>query len=181
MLYFQSKDELFKKIQQICKLLNQDDKAVVKELEKQLNTIENVTTDALEDEPTYTEDDTILTPNRMNRRQLREVRKATYIHSIFLLINLLQIQKLLNLSKKKKPLNKYEKARQELVKYLQSLLEDKLQEPSTRIYFELFFFDDLIIKRNILGSHRAAIHTALNNPQKYLLVIICLDNLVRKN
>lgn len=74
------------------------------------------------------------------------------------------------MSKKSKPLNKYEKLRNSLLEFLSAAFKEHLREPSSNYFHELFFFNDLSIQNHIVGVHRAAIHTALNDPHSYLQV-----------
>lgn len=67
-------------------------------------------------------------------------------------------------------MNKYEKSRGKLVNYLEKLYENHLKQPRDYVFYELFFFNDVSIQNNIIGSHRSAIHTALNDPASYLHV-----------
>lgn len=46
-----------------------------------------------------------------------------------------------------------------------------LQPPRTQTFFEIFFFSDVAsVKKQIIGSPRGAVHTALSNPEHYLQV-----------
>lgn len=67
-------------------------------------------------------------------------------------------------------MSKYEKLRQNIVDYLSTLFEQYLIEPTSFPFYEIFFFDDISIQNYIVGTHRAAIHTALNDPYYYLQV-----------
>lgn len=68
-------------------------------------------------------------------------------------------------------MNKYEKLRQNLLQFLSKNFEQHLLVPTTLHFHEIFFFDDISIQNHIIGTHRAAIHTALNDPYCYLQVI----------
>lgn len=88
--------------------------------------------------------------NNLNRQQLKE--------------------KLLTMSKQTKPQSNYEKTRKAAIDYLSNLFEKHLYEPSRNYFHEIFFFNDASIRNQIVGIHRAAIHTALNDPYYYLQV-----------
>lgn len=75
------------------------------------------------------------------------------------------------MAKKNRVQNKYEKVREKFFNELTKQFDKYLEVPDKRPFHEIFFFDDIgAIKNHIVGSHRAAIHTALNNPQHYLQV-----------
>ncbi|CAG9759784.1 unnamed protein product [Ceutorhynchus assimilis] len=74
---------------------------------------------------------------------------------------------------KPKPLNKYEKIREEILYYVTKQFELFLVQPSTMPFYEIFFFDDISIKSKIIGMHRSAIHNALNDPNHYLQCNCC--------
>lgn len=75
------------------------------------------------------------------------------------------------MSKAHKPQSAYEKHRENVLNILAKLFSQHLQIPSSQPFHEIFFFDNIVsIKNHIVGSHRAAIHTALNNPRCYLKV-----------
>lgn len=74
------------------------------------------------------------------------------------------------MTKQNKPLNKYEKARSKLLEYLDELFKKYLYEPNLNYFHEIFFFDDMSIRTHLVGSHRTAIHTALNDPHFYMQV-----------
>lgn len=69
-----------------------------------------------------------------------------------------------------KSLNKYEKLRKNVLGDLSKMFEEYLLEPQSFYFYEIFFFDDISIQNNIVGTHRAAIHNALNDPCYYLQV-----------
>lgn len=69
--------------------------------------------------------------------------------------------------------NKYEKLRDEILKYLHCIFETYLIEYNTLHFHEIFFFDDIDIQNQIIGTHRSAIHEALNDPQTYLQCACC--------
>lgn len=74
-------------------------------------------------------------------------------------------------------MNKYEKIRSELLNFLSEQFEIYLLEPSNFYFYEIFFFDHISIQDHIIGSHRAAMHTALNDPHIYLEVKIVVKYL----
>lgn len=71
-----------------------------------------------------------------------------------------------------KPSSKYEAAKNKVLQFLNSLFEKYLYPPNNLYFHEIFFFNDASIDNHVIGSHRAAIHTALNDPFHYLQVII---------
>jgi hypothetical protein len=77
------------------------------------------------------------------------------------------------MSRKEKPLSGYEEARKELLDYLAGSVFPRFLVPPTNVPFsEVFFFSNVArVKRHIVGTPRAAIHMALNNPYYYLEVI----------
>lgn len=77
----------------------------------------------------------------------------------------------MDLAKQSKKQNKYEKIREKFLNEFTNILSGFLQEPNARVFHEIFFFNSISsVKEHIVGSHRAAIHTALNNPHFYLQV-----------
>lgn len=68
-------------------------------------------------------------------------------------------------------MNKYEKLRHNLLRFLSENFEQHLMMPTSLYFSEIFFFDDISVQNHIIGAHRAAIHTALNDPYCYLQVI----------
>lgn len=84
-------------------------------------------------------------------------------------------EKLLELSLKQKPLSAYEETRKNLLDYLAGTVFPQFFVPPTNVPFhEVFFFSNVArVKRHIVGTPRAAIHMALNNPQYYLECKCC--------
>ncbi|KAF7287625.1 hypothetical protein GWI33_005977 [Rhynchophorus ferrugineus] len=80
---------------------------------------------------------------------------------------------LLRSKQKPKSLNKYEKLRIEILDQLSQNFKIYLVEPSSLYLYEIFFFDNISIQNKIIGIHRSAIHTALNNPHYYLQCNCC--------
>jgi origin recognition complex subunit 3 len=76
------------------------------------------------------------------------------------------------MSRKQKPLSGYEEARKELLDYLAGSVFPQFLVPPANVPFnEVFFFSNVArVKRHIMGTPRAAIHMALNNPHYYLEV-----------
>lgn len=74
------------------------------------------------------------------------------------------------MTKKNKSLNKYEQLREQVVNYFDQVFQTYLKDPKNYVFHEIFFFDDIYIQNHIVGAHRAAIHTALNDPHSYLQV-----------
>lgn len=73
------------------------------------------------------------------------------------------------MSKETKQLNTYERLRENHLKFIGNIFEKYLIIPTSKPFHEIFFFNNATsIKNHIVGSHRAAIHTALNNPQCYI-------------
>lgn len=67
-------------------------------------------------------------------------------------------------------MNKYEKMRQNLLQLLMRYFQQYLITPDSFSFHEIFFFNDIGIQNHVIGVHRAAIHTALNDPHYYLQV-----------
>lgn len=79
-------------------------------------------------------------------------------------------------TQKSKISSNYELVKEKFIKFIDSLFEKYLYNPSRLYFHEIFFFNDVAIENRIVGSHRAAVHTALNDPHYYLQVIsIILD------
>ncbi|GFG41052.1 hypothetical protein Cfor_06822, partial [Coptotermes formosanus] len=88
-------------------------------------------------------------------------------------------EKLLELSRKQKLPSPYEEVRKNLLDYLaRSVFRQFLVPPTNLPFSEVFFFGNVVrVKRHIVGTPRAAIHMALNNPHYYLECECCkLDN-----
>jgi len=84
----------------------------------------------------------------------------------------LVVYKLLELSRKQEPLSACEEVREILLGYwATSVFQQFLVSPTNSPFSEVFFFINVIgVKRQIVGTPRAAIHTALNNQHYYLEV-----------
>lgn len=75
------------------------------------------------------------------------------------------------MAKQEKKQNNYEKFREMFLIEFTEILDHYVEVPSSKPFHEIFFFNNIsAVKNHIIGSHRAAIHTALNNPQYYLQV-----------
>lgn len=68
-------------------------------------------------------------------------------------------------------MNKYEKLRQNMLQFFSKYFQQYLIVPTSHYFHEIFFFDDIRIQNHVIGTHRAAIHTALNDPHCYLQVL----------
>lgn len=63
--------------------------------------------------------------------------------------------------------------RSRFISYLEDIFEKGLKPPHTQPFHEIIFFCDVSnIKKQIIGSPRGALHTALSNPINYLQVFI---------
>lgn len=76
----------------------------------------------------------------------------------------------------KKITTEFDTAKEKLFKYLtEDIFRVFLKPVQTQPFHEIFFFKDIQnVKRYIVGSPRAAIHTALTNPISYLQVCLLL-------
>ncbi|XP_075227205.1 origin recognition complex subunit 3 isoform X3 [Lycorma delicatula] len=84
-------------------------------------------------------------------------------------------ERLEKMSQSNKPKNEYEATRGEFLNYLKDEVFDKTLVPITSVpLHEVILFDDISsIKSRIIGTPRAAVHTALNNPHHYLQCDCC--------
>ncbi|KAK4880016.1 hypothetical protein RN001_008162 [Aquatica leii] len=163
LLAFRSKEELTEKITKMTDLLEEhvsnskfnkeEVDQILDELEKRSKSIEVATTEVIEKNRVDSEKTEQMLSNTTDRKQLRK--------------------KLMQLSLSNKSMNKYEIARGDLIKYLQEVFQKYLKEPKSTSLYKIFFFDNLSIKQLILGSHRSAIHTALNDPHYYFECDCC--------
>ncbi|KAL3281804.1 hypothetical protein HHI36_005005 [Cryptolaemus montrouzieri] len=69
--------------------------------------------------------------------------------------------------------NEYVKLRGSILDYLQKIFEEYLIDCNSLHFHELFFFNDIFIQNQLIGMHRSAIHTALNDPQTYFQCSCC--------
>ncbi|GJQ82482.1 hypothetical protein Trydic_g14472 [Trypoxylus dichotomus] len=163
LLRFQSKDDLQDKLSQIAELIQDECKANYPNkdsLKKDLNTlyeyldeIENWDKDVDVTDMLVKEVEKVKINNTNNRKQFKEMlHKGT---------------------QKSKASSKYEAAKEKVLQFLSNLFEKYLYCPTNLNFHEIFFFDDVSIENHIIGSHRAAIHTALNDPCYYLQCNCC--------
>uniref|UniRef100_A0A1Y1MP20 Origin recognition complex subunit 3 n=3 Tax=Photinus pyralis TaxID=7054 RepID=A0A1Y1MP20_PHOPY len=154
LLGFHSKQELTEKVSGMCLILEDHDgdeiQDVLAQLQEHLVKLEDATTEVAEEPKLGGE---LMLSEKMNRLQLK--------------------QKLRELTRAPKQLSNYDKARAALIQYLQDVFDKYLRHPSSVPFYELFFFNNLSIRQVLLGSHRSAIHTALNNPSYYFHCDCC--------
>ncbi|XP_056635382.1 origin recognition complex subunit 3 [Diorhabda sublineata] len=162
LLNFQSKDELCVKLTRIVEILasnevpkNDEIKQFVKILSIYLKNLESIGVNDFEETMEECEDNTKPVDLKVaSRTQLR--------------------QKLLEMTQQpNKSLTKYEKLREEIIKNISDTFKKFLMEPESRYFHEIFFYNNISIKNYIIGSHRSAIHNALNDPQFYLQCECC--------
>lgn len=83
-------------------------------------------------------------------------------------------EKLFKAMKEDKVQSEFEIVRASFVAHLTQLFKQHLQPPTTQALHELMVFSDVAsVRKQIIGSPRGAIHTALNNPQVYLQCECC--------
>ncbi|XP_045446198.1 origin recognition complex subunit 3 [Melitaea cinxia] len=83
-------------------------------------------------------------------------------------------EKLLKATRVEKIQSEYEMIRLRFVSYLEEVFTKGLQPPHTQTFHEIMFFSDVSsVKKQIVGSPRGAIHTALSNPIHYLQCSCC--------
>lgn len=157
LLNFQAKNEFVVKIEQLVSVLEEhlNNNCDLKYLEEYLMHIKELLLELNKDclhaaieTPEIQED--VLDSKSLSRQQLK--------------------QKLLIMSKQSKPFNKYEQIKKTILDYLMNVFKKHLYEPTQNYFHEIFFFNDITIQNQIIGTHRAAIHTALNDPHYYLQV-----------
>lgn len=154
-LQFLSKDEVLSQIDRICNILSETssnkstiDFEILQKLKIYSVQIENASFQANEDEQQV---QSVFNSPQISRAELKS--------------------KLLGMSKKEKKLSDFEIARNDFVQYMTKLFEEYLVPPSSMPFYEIFFYDNVVsLKSHVVGAPRAAIHTALNNPQHYLQV-----------
>ncbi|KAJ8918404.1 hypothetical protein NQ315_008100 [Exocentrus adspersus] len=164
LLGFQSKEELSAKISKIIEhvssYLNNTGRSskieyFVNDLQCYLNSINNFNMTEIEDAVLEIEKEDTITV-QTDRKQLKE--------------------KLLEMTKQAtKPMNKYEKTRRDVIECIRHTFGEYLIEPRSLYFHEIFFFDNISIQNYIIGSHRAAIHNALNDPYYYLQCVSCCE------
>ncbi|KAJ9574205.1 hypothetical protein L9F63_008461, partial [Diploptera punctata] len=153
LLAFQSRDELQGKLQELLAILKHSQ---LSEAHKKVSEFLSSINDIVLKE----RDNTLKSPTKLNigenvsRTQLKE--------------------KLMELSRSKKPLTFYEELRKNILDYLSDTLFSQYLIPPTNIPLHevLFFRNVTSVKRLIMGTPRAAIHTALNKPHYYLQLAI---------
>lgn len=69
--------------------------------------------------------------------------------------------------------SEFEMIRSRFISYLEEIFIKGLHPPHSQTFHEILFFNDVSnIKKQIVGSPRGAVHTALINPVYYLQVCI---------
>jgi origin recognition complex subunit 3 len=163
LLGFQSQEELLAKLERVLHILESVpgnlpvEVSHLKDIQQELSTYHT----ALFSVRLHTVEQSLRSPSKIdigehiNRHQLKE--------------------KLLELTRKQKPLSAYEEARKNLLGYLATSVFQQFLVPPTNLPFsEVFFFSNVAsVKRHIVGTPRAAIHMALNNPRYYLECECC--------
>ncbi|KAF5286341.1 hypothetical protein FQR65_LT12635 [Abscondita terminalis] len=163
LLSFRSKEEF---VDKIAKVINQLDdhlsnskfnknevEEILIQLQDHLKLIEVATDEMIEVNKINNDKAEQMLSNTTDRKQLRK--------------------KLMELSLSSKPKNKYEIARDNLIKYMETLFRKYLKEPKSTSLYKIFFFDNLSIEQLVLGSHSSAIHAALNDPHCYFECDCC--------
>ncbi|XP_047986060.1 origin recognition complex subunit 3 [Leguminivora glycinivorella] len=70
--------------------------------------------------------------------------------------------------------SEFEMIRSRFVSYLEDMFAKGLQPPTTQTFHEVLFFTDVSsVRKQIVGSPRGAVHTALSNPHHYLQCSCC--------
>ncbi|XP_068630803.1 origin recognition complex subunit 3 [Battus philenor] len=83
-------------------------------------------------------------------------------------------EKLLQATRVDRVQSEFEMIRSRFVSYLEEVFSKGLLPPHTQTFHEIMFFSDVTnIKKQIVGSPRGALHTALNNPFHYLQCHCC--------
>ncbi|XP_066152225.1 origin recognition complex subunit 3 isoform X2 [Euwallacea fornicatus] len=162
LLSFQSKDELSSKLEKITKVMEcyintgskktqlKDFCMTIKRFKNELDVLDSIDVTNVEVESIQD----VALSGLTDRKALKEA--------------------LMSLSKQQiKPLNKYEKLRGEILNFLSKNFEIFMVHPSSLHLYEICFFDDISIKDKIVGTHRSAIHNALNDPYYYLQCKCC--------
>ncbi|CAH1117907.1 unnamed protein product [Phaedon cochleariae] len=162
LLGFQSMEELSKKLSKILDYL--EDKILFKhenkmkdfyeQLESFVDSMNNFNMAEMEEAVVEIENNEQVALKSLDRKQFKE--------------------KLFGMTKSQnQPLNRYEKLREKIITTLSQAFEEYLIEPKSFYFHEIFFFNNISIQSNIIGSHRSAIHNALNDPQYYLQCDCC--------
>ncbi|XP_013187102.2 origin recognition complex subunit 3 isoform X2 [Amyelois transitella] len=83
-------------------------------------------------------------------------------------------EKLLKATRVDKVQSEFEMVRSRFVSYLEEMFSKGLQPPHSQPFHEIYFFGDVAsVRKQIVGSPRGAIHTALSNPVHYLQCSCC--------
>ncbi|KAG6451805.1 hypothetical protein O3G_MSEX007352 [Manduca sexta] len=83
-------------------------------------------------------------------------------------------EKLLKATRVDRVQSEFEMVRLRFVSYLEEVFAKGLQPPHTQTFYEILFFNDVSnVKKQIVGSPRGALHTALSNPAHYLQCTCC--------
>lgn len=70
--------------------------------------------------------------------------------------------------------SEFEMIRSRFVSYLEDMFAKGLQPPTTQTFHEVLLFSDVSsVRKQIVGSPRGAVHTALSNPHHYLQCSCC--------
>ncbi|XP_044751600.1 origin recognition complex subunit 3 [Coccinella septempunctata] len=157
LLNFQSKDQFTKKLTDIIKILeNTTDSIFVAELEGIHSKLKEFLMQL-----GYIDSMTEITQNFQEQIKIGSASSRVEFKN-----------KLKSISQNQSK-NAYEKLREEIVEYLRTIFEKYLVEYSSLHFHEIFFFDDIDIQNQLIGTHRSAIHEALNDPQTYLQCTCC--------
>ncbi|CAH1168017.1 unnamed protein product [Phyllotreta striolata] len=156
LLNFQSKDELTRKLSKIIDVLEPIDfidDDLLSSLKQYIDYLNNIDEYKMPEEQSKPGDKSVQLKSS-NRWQFKEM-----LHELA--------------KTPTKALNKYEHLREEIVKTLSGAFEHYLTEPESNFLHEIFFYNNISIKNYIVGSHRSAIHHALNDPHFYLTCDCC--------
>ncbi|XP_063821346.1 origin recognition complex subunit 3 [Ostrinia nubilalis] len=83
-------------------------------------------------------------------------------------------EKLLKATRVDKIQSEYDMVRARFVSYLEEMFTKGLMPPHTQTFHEILFFTDVgNVRKQIVGSPRGALHTALSNPVHYLQCSCC--------
>lgn len=107
----------------------------------------------------------------LNHQKLAEVQSSKRL-CIFLIQHFIDLQKLLKATRVDKVQSEFEMIRCRFVSYLEEMFSKGLQPPHAQPFHEIVFFSDVAsVRKQIVGSPRGALHTALSNPVHYLQVL----------
>ncbi|KAL0892178.1 hypothetical protein ABMA27_015366 [Loxostege sticticalis] len=83
-------------------------------------------------------------------------------------------EKLLKAARVDKIQSEFDMVRSRFISYLEEMFTKGLQPPHTQTFHEIMFFTDVgNVRKQIVGSPRGALHTALSNPVHYLQCTCC--------